>query len=162
MEIRRIQKETDITAIFVTHDQNEAMVMSDMIHLLYDGKIEQSAQPAQMYARPATKFAASFIGSYNLLSSEDFKKMTGTAAEAETIAFRPESVHLSLERPDDACSYIFRGKVLDGIPQGNVFRYGIGCEGGKIHADVLFLETGLLAESTECWMSIKKEDCILL
>ena len=147
MEIRRIQRETDITAIFVTHDQNEAMVMSDMIHLLYDGRIEQSAEPAQMYASPATKFAASFIGSYNLLSSEDFKKMTGSSAEAETIAFRPESVRLSLERPDDACSYIFQGKIVDGIPQGNVFRYGIGCEGGKIHADVLFQETGLLAES---------------
>ena len=52
MEIRRIQRETDITAIFVTHDQNEAMVMSDMIHLLYDGKIEQSAEPAQMYITP--------------------------------------------------------------------------------------------------------------
>lgn len=64
--------------------------------------------------------------------------------------------------PDDACSYIFQGKIVDGIPQGNVFRYGIGCEGGKIHADVLFQETGLLAESTDCWMSIKKEDCILL
>ena len=97
MEIRRIQKETDITAIFVTHDQNEAMVMSDMIHLLYDGRIEQSAPPAQMYARPETKFAASFIGSYNLLSSGDFKKMTGSSADAETIAFRPESVRLSLE-----------------------------------------------------------------
>ena len=162
MEIRRIQKETDITAIFVTHDQNEAMVMSDMIHLLYDGRIEQSAEPAQMYARPATKFAASFIGRYNLLSFEDFKKMTGSSAEADTIAFRPESVRVSLERPDDACSYIFQGKIVDGIPQGNVFRYGIGCEGGKIHADVLFQETGLLAESTDCWMSIKKEDCILL
>ena len=162
MEIRRIQKETDITAIFVTHDQNEAMVMSDMIHLLYDGRIEQSAPPAQMYARPATKFAASFIGSYNLLSSGDFKKMTGSSADAETIAFRPESVRLSLERPDDACSYIFQGKIVDGIPQGNVFRYGIGCEGGKIHADVLFQETGLLTESTDCWMSIKKEDCIWL
>ena len=51
---------------------------------------------------------------------------------------------------------------MDGIPQGNVFRYGIGSEGGKIHADVLFQETGLLTESTDCWMSIKKEDCILL
>ena len=64
--------------------------------------------------------------------------------------------------PDLIDSYIFQGKIVDGIPQGNVFRYGIGCEGGKIHADVLFQETGLLAESTDCWMSIKKEDCILL
>ena len=162
MEIRRIQKETDITAIFVTHDQNEAMVMSDMIHLLYNGKIEQSAEPAQMYARPATRFAASFIGSYNLLSSEEFGRMTRVKAEAETIAFRPESVKLSEERPDTEDSYVFRGKIIDGIPQGNVYRYGIGCEGVKIHADVLFQETGLLGDSTECWLSIKKEDCILL
>ena len=162
MEIRRIQKETDITAIFVTHDQNEAMVMSDMIHLLYNGKIEQSAEPAQMYARPATRFAASFIGSYNLLSSEEFGRMTRVKAEAETIAFRPESVKLSEERPDAEDSYVFRGKIIDGIPQGNVYRYGIGCEGVKIHADVLFQETGLLGDSTECWLSIKKEDCILL
>lgn len=162
MEIRRIQRETDITAVFVTHDQNEAMVMSDMIHLLYDGRIEQSAEPAQMYARPATKFAASFIGSYNLLSSEEFTKMTGSKAEAETIAFRPESVRLTEEQPDDPDSYVFQGKIVDGIPQGNVFRYGISCEGGKIHADVLFQETGLLTDFTECWMSIKKDDCILL
>ena len=162
MEIRRIQRETDITAIFVTHDQNEAMVMSDMIHLLYEGKIEQSAEPAQMYARPATKFAASFIGSYNIISSEEFQKMTGTKAESETIAFRPESVKLSKERPDETDSYVFRGKIVDGIPQGNVYRYGIGCEGAKIHADVLFQETGLLRDFTECWLSIRKEDCILL
>ena len=162
MEIRRIQRETDITAIFVTHDQNEAMVMSDMIHLLYDGKIEQSAEPAQMYARPATKFVASFIGSYNIISSEEFQKMTGTKAESETIAFRPESVKLSEERPDETDSYVFRGKIVDGIPQGNVYRYGIGCEGVRIHADVLFQETGLLRDFTECWLSIRKEDCILL
>ena len=162
MEIRRIQKETDITAVFVTHDQNEAMVMSDMIHLLYDGRIEQSAEPAQMYARPATRFAASFIGSYNILSAEEFKKMTRMPAVAETIAFRPESVHLSEERPDDEESYVFRGKIVDGIPQGNVYRYGIGCEGGKIHADVLFQETGLFSDFTECWLSIKKDECILL
>lgn len=162
MEIRRIQKETDITAVFVTHDQNEAMVMSDMIHLLYDGKIEQSAEPAQMYARPATRFAASFIGSYNILSAEEFKKMTRMPAVAETIAFRPESVHLAEERPDDEESYVFRGKIVDGIPQGNVYRYGIGCEGGKIHADVLFQETGLFSDFTECWLSIKKDECIWL
>jgi putative spermidine/putrescine transport system ATP-binding protein len=162
MEIRRIQRETDITAIFVTHDQNEAMVMSDMIHLLYDGKIEQSAEPAQMYARPATKFAASFIGSYNLLSAEEFNRITGKKAEAETIAFRPECVSLSAERPEVSDGYVFRGKIVDGIPQGNIYRYGIGCEGVKIHADVLFQERGLLTDFTECWMSVKKEDCIWL
>ena len=58
VEIRRIQKEMDITAIFVTHDQDEAMVMSDVINLMYQGKIEQSAPPTQMYTQPVSKFAA--------------------------------------------------------------------------------------------------------
>lgn len=162
MEIRRIQKETDITAVFVTHDQNEAMVMSDMIHLLYDGKIEQSAKPEEMYARPATKFAASFIGSYNLLSAEEFKIMTGEEANTETVAFRPESVKLSAEEPDVGENYVFRGMIVDGIPQGNVYRYGISGSYRKIHADVLFQEKGLLTEGARCWISINKNDCIWL
>jgi len=76
-EIRRIQKELNITAIFVTHDQEEAMVMSDEIHLLYEGKIEQSAKPVELYQNPATVFAASFIGNYNLLTNEQFHQITG-------------------------------------------------------------------------------------
>ena len=62
IEIRRIQQQLGITTIFVTHDQDEAMVMSDMIHLFHEGKIEQSGSPDQIYTRPATKFAATFIG----------------------------------------------------------------------------------------------------
>ena len=75
-EIRRIQKELNITAIFVTHDQEEAMVMSDEIHLLYEGKIEQSAKPVELYQNPATSFAASFIGNYNLLTNEQFHNLS--------------------------------------------------------------------------------------
>lgn len=62
VEIRRIQQELNMTAIFVTHDQDEAMVMSDVIHLMYNGKIEQSATPTEMYTEPVSKFAATFIG----------------------------------------------------------------------------------------------------
>ena len=60
VEIRRIQQELNMTAIFVTHDQDEAMVMSDVIHLMYNGKIEQSATPTEMYTEPVSKFAATF------------------------------------------------------------------------------------------------------
>ena len=67
VEIRRIQQELNMTAIFVTHDQDEAMVMSDVIHLMYNGKIEQSAAPTEMYTEPVSKFAATFIGHYNMV-----------------------------------------------------------------------------------------------
>ena len=77
VEIRRIQQELNMTAIFVTHDQDEAMVMSDVIHLMYNGKIEQSATPTEMYTEPVSKFAATFIGHYNMVPVDAFKKMTG-------------------------------------------------------------------------------------
>ena len=62
-EIRRIQKETGVTAIFVTHDQEEAMSISDQIVLMKDGAIEQVSTPTDMYLNPINKFVASFIGS---------------------------------------------------------------------------------------------------
>ena len=63
--IRQITRSLGLTAIFVTHDQDEAMVMSDVIHLFHAGRIEQSGSPVEIYTRPASAFAASFIGSYN-------------------------------------------------------------------------------------------------
>lgn len=62
-EIRRIQKETGVTAIFVTHDQEEAMSISDEIILMKDGAIQQVSSPTKMYMNPVNKFVASFIGS---------------------------------------------------------------------------------------------------
>lgn len=62
-EIRRIQKETGVTAIFVTHDQEEAMSISDEVILMKDGAIQQVSTPSEMYMNPVNKFVASFIGS---------------------------------------------------------------------------------------------------
>ena len=62
-EIRRIQKETGVTAIFVTHDQEEAMCISDEIVLMKDGAIQQISSPSDIYMNPCNKFVASFIGS---------------------------------------------------------------------------------------------------
>ena len=77
IEIRRIQQELNITTIFVTHDQDEAMVMSDMIHLFNVGQIEQSGTPVEIYTHPRTRFAANFIGNYNILDSRAMKRLTG-------------------------------------------------------------------------------------
>lgn len=62
-DIRALQKRLGMTVIYVTHDQTEAMSMADLVVLMRDGRIEQAASPAEIYARPATSFAAGFIGS---------------------------------------------------------------------------------------------------
>ena len=94
IEIRRIQKEVGITAVFVTHDQDEAMVMSDTIHLLHDGRIEQSARPIDMYTKPVTRFAATFIGHYNLLDAAKMKTACGETVPSGMLAFRPEIIDM--------------------------------------------------------------------
>jgi len=66
-EIRRLQKALGITAVYVTHDQVEAMSMSDEIAIMRDGKIEQVGPPKTLYFHPATKYTAEFIGRANLL-----------------------------------------------------------------------------------------------
>ena len=67
VELRRLQKRLGITAIYVTHDQQEAMVIADRIILMNQGKIEQAGAPREIYAKPRTRFAAEFIGSTNIL-----------------------------------------------------------------------------------------------
>ena len=73
-EIRRIQLELGITTIYVTHDQEEALSISDRVAVMYGGKIEQVGTPAEMYGSPATPFVAEFIGTMNRLASNDRRR----------------------------------------------------------------------------------------
>jgi len=65
-ELQRVQKETGITMVFVTHDQSEALALADRIVLMKDGRIEQLGAPAELYAEPDTAFAADFMGFENV------------------------------------------------------------------------------------------------
>jgi ABC-type Fe3+/spermidine/putrescine transport system ATPase subunit len=78
VELKALQREVGITFIFVTHDQEEAMVMSDRIALLRSGELEQVASPREIYNRPATSYAAQFIGHTNLLRA-DVRNGTATS-----------------------------------------------------------------------------------
>ena len=152
-----------ITTVFVTHDQDEAMVMSDVIHLFNAGRIEQSGSPIEMYTRPASTFAASFIGNYNILSDRAFSELTGKAYSASNeVAVRPETVELSQDYAPVDGAYQFDGKIIDQTPRGNVLRYRILANGQEILSDTLFRSKALFANGDTVHITIMDRNCIRL
>ena len=158
IEIRRIQQQLGITTIFVTHDQDEAMVMSDMIHLFHDGKIEQSGTPEQIYTRPATKFAATFIGNYNLPTAEEFNRVFGARVQGQDVAVRPEIVLLSKEPPvREEGVLIAEGKIVSHISHGNLIRFAVDFDGLQLNADVVYENQMDFAEGDRVFASIRED-----
>ena len=158
IEIRRIQQQLGITTIYVTHDQDEAMIMSDVINLFHDGKIEQSGTPEQIYTRPATRFAATFIGNYNLLDAKDFNRAFGTAIPQPEVAVRPEIISISKRTIDNAEGLLVaRGKIVGYISHGNLIRFSIDVKGLLINADVLFEDKREFGEGDEVFVAVKED-----
>lgn len=163
IEIRRIQKELNITTIFVTHDQDEAMIMSDRICLLNAGQIEQIGSPIEIYTEPKTKFAAGFIGNYNVFDNNEFEKFTGEKNIVPvSIAIRPETITISREKKDLANSYEFKGRVVESLSRGNVLRYVIDVNGIRVVADTLFRSFSIFEDHSEVWISIEKHNCLVV
>ncbi|MBR2836032.1 MAG: ABC transporter ATP-binding protein [Coriobacteriales bacterium] len=158
IEIRRIQKQLGITTIFVTHDQDEAMTLSDKIHLFHDGKIEQSATPEEIYAHPATKFAASFIGNYNLPVVAEFNKAFQCDFQNESIAIRPEIIVLSKEPVEKTEQTLVSQGVIKGYtPHGSLTRYNVDFDGLQLNADVLFNNNMAFDVDDRVYASIAKD-----
>ena len=161
IEIRRIQKELNITTIFVTHDQDEAMIMSDRICLLNEGEIEQLGKPIDIYTEPKTKFAAGFIGNYNVLDPSAFSWLTGVKLDDEdSVAIRPETIAISREKPNRANAYEWQGTVLESRSRGNVLRYTIDINGIQIFADTLFRSFSIFEDQEKVWLSVEKRNCL--
>ncbi|MGO4390619.1 ABC transporter ATP-binding protein [Variovorax sp. M-6] len=98
-ELRDLQRQLGLTVVYVTHDQTEAMSMADQVVLLNQGRVEQSGMPRELYARPATTFAARFIGTppMNLVALEDGRiagSDVATGLRAATLGVRPEAIAL--------------------------------------------------------------------
>jgi len=129
-QIRRIQREMNLTAIFVTHDQEEALTMSDRIVLMNKGEIVQNADAETLYTQPANAFAAGFIGSYNLLSAEQARSLTGQQYRGQ-VAIRPESMVISAPGQGIAA------RILSHSLLGNVVRYRVLANNVELSVDVL-------------------------
>ncbi len=162
--IREIHEEMDLTTIFVTHDQDEAMIMSDVIQLFNAGKIEQSGSPVNVYTSPVSIFAASFIGNYNQINGTEFSQLTGMAVQENyTIVIRPETITLTKNKPDfsDNC-YILHGTVLGNTPRGNVLRYKVQVNDTIFRVDALFRSFHMFENNSEIFLSIPKHDCLAI
>lgn len=128
-QIRQIQRELGLTTLFVTHDQEEALTMSDRIFLMNKGRIVQSGDAQSLYTAPADAFAAGFIGNYNLLSAEQASTLLQRPIHT-SLAIRPESVELSL-------SGDLAGEIRSHSLLGNVIRYRVQAHGVQLVVDVL-------------------------
>lgn len=161
LRIKEIQRELGITCIFVTHDQDEALIMSDVIHLFNEGHIEQSGAPIELYTSPKTRFAAEFIGNYNLLEKDCFAAMVKNSSLTTAIAIRPEAIDV-VTQPlhEEEGYYILPATVQHYIPHGNVLRYTVLVEGVKLHADVLFRSFKLFEPGQNVFLVLEKRNCL--
>ncbi len=159
--IRRIHKELGFTSVFVTHDQDEAMVMSDVIHLFHEGKIEQSGSPVEVYTKPVTSFAAGFIGNYNILDSRAMELITGKKWKDGQIAIRPETFFLSRNEITTE-DYCMQGLITDSVPRGNVLRYTININDVEVYADVLFRSISMYNIGDRLNIGVSDHNCVRL
>jgi putative spermidine/putrescine transport system ATP-binding protein len=129
-QIRHIQRELKLTTLFVTHDQEEALTMSDRIVLMNRGKIVQNGNAEMLYTQPADLFAAGFIGNYNLLSAEQATQLTGQSFSGQ-VAIRPESIQLCAPQAGIPAT------ILSHSLLGNVIRYRVRAQNVELSVDVL-------------------------
>ncbi|UZJ59362.1 ABC transporter ATP-binding protein [Pseudomonas sp. KU26590] len=128
-QIRAIQQELGLTTIFVTHDQEEALTMSDRIFLMNQGRIVQSGDAETLYTAPVDAFAAGFIGNYNLLEADAASRLMQRPINSR-VAIRPEAIQLSLTGS-------LEGEVRSHSLLGNVIRYRVEARGIELVVDVL-------------------------
>ncbi|MGD0570992.1 MAG: ABC transporter ATP-binding protein [Candidatus Sulfotelmatobacter sp.] len=141
VELKSLQREVGISFVFVTHDQEEAMVMSDRIALLRSGELEQVATPREIYSRPATAYASQFIGHTNLLKGEvlagvvRFGLLTWSAPLPDgpaLFSLRPENIRLITGNSTNAGSVRVRGKVRHQAFHGATELIRVECSDGLI------------------------------
>ena len=128
-QIKKITKDLKLSTIFVTHDQEEALELSDKIILMNEGKIVQNSKANELYLLPKNHFVASFIGSYNILSLKDLEKLNLKHSFTRDIAIRPETIEVQ----DGGIKAFIKEKSL----LGNVIRYKLRVKDIELKLDTL-------------------------
>ena len=144
IELKAIQQQVGITFIYVTHDQEEALTMSDRLAVFNAGRLEQLGTPAEVYERPATRFVAGFVGTSNLLTGDVARSVLGRAG---TFTIRPEKIRLAPAGTapglDESSA---TGTIQSVVYLGPDTRYIVGLDAG---ARLVVTEQNLTTTSTE-------------
>ncbi|MCC5915282.1 MAG: ABC transporter ATP-binding protein [Balneolaceae bacterium] len=150
-EVRAILKKAGMSAVLVTHDQEEALSFADRIAVMNDGKIEQIGTPEEVYYQPKTRFVAQFLGRTNLFEAVvndegcihtnlGCLRLNCKASGQVTCSIRPE--HLTIERPNGALNGCSKGIIIGREFKGHDITYHVECNGERyiVHTDnrVLF------------------------
>jgi spermidine/putrescine transport system ATP-binding protein len=186
IELKRIQREVGITFVFVTHDQNEALTMSDRLVVMNAGRIEQLGSPRDVYEHPRTRFVAGFIGTSNLITGT-VERIDGTTAVLSTgadesviapdavergaevgkaldLTVRPEKIVLSTTTPETGRCRI-RGRVSEVVYLGTSTQYAVRTADGS---DLLvFLQNAsdssdIAERDQDVWLSWRPEHSLAL
>jgi spermidine/putrescine transport system ATP-binding protein len=149
LELKDLQHQVGITFVFVTHDQDEALTMSDRIAVMQDGRIEQEGEPRDIYEHPATRFVADFIGLTNFLDGEIIDRKEGQvlvrttaaldvwcaaraqtgAGDSVTVAVRPEKIAMQAGTKPAGVN-CWRGRVMAGTFLGEQTEYRVRLDEG--------------------------------
>lgn len=128
LELKRLQRDLGITTLYVTHDQEEALTLSDRIAVFNNGFIEQVGTPQEIYNHSATEFVCDFIGDINKLTEETMKELTGK--EEEKVGYiRLERIKFKSTSEED---YTIKGTVIDTEFKGVLVQYTVKAESGQI------------------------------
>ena len=127
LELKRLQRDLGITTLYVTHDQEEALTLSDRIAVFNNGFIEQVGTPQEIYNQSATEFVCDFIGDINKLTEETMKELTGK--EEEKVGYiRLERIKFKSTSEED---YTIKGTVIDTEFKGVLVQYTVKAESGQ-------------------------------
>jgi len=175
-EIRRIQQQLNITTIYVTHDQEEALALSDRIVVMSKGRMEQVGAPFEIYNNPSTGFVASFVGQLNRLPATvidaaggrlrvgegEVRTTSGVESSAGTevsLMLRPEELTL-----DDEADNVLQGIVETVTFLGSIVRVQVAVDGGRLVADLFnerLLRLPVAGDATQisfpahaCWVMV--------
>ncbi len=183
VELKRLQTKLGITFVFVTHDQEEALTMSDRIAVVNKGRIEQLANVDEIYHHPKTTFVANFIGLANIVGADVIARMgdiirvkleggleievkgPGFCPESTRalVSVRPEKINVTPEKPEG--ENVFRATVTEELFKGATDELTIKTE-GDLELTVLVANEGLMEfachEGEEIWCQIHPEDAVLI
>ena len=183
IELKRLQKHLGMTFVFVTHDQEEALTMSDRIAVFNKGRLEQLGTATEIYHQPRTAFVADFIGEANLLPAELISRgettarvrieggleLTVSAAQwpadvtRALVSVRPEKVHVS-KKPVE-CENVFEARVTEELFQGALDRLDLEFTGGTKLTAVVANESALLEAihaGDRVWCGLHTDDLVVV